>query len=161
MFAAFGIHVMVVVGCHPIQGESPSQDILPALKAMAHPETALRVGAGPTIIEINQGTFRLQTHLVLRLDYYSEHRGIKSLRRFPKCVRPFKPHEEIGFITCEGQEDSRRVLLGKMVDQDCYTRPHGMRVIATEVIEYKNCRVAHALLHQFSPPLRLDTEIKD
>lgn len=137
------------------------QDVTAALVRVSGPQEDVGAGWKTIPMEINARTLRPRVNLVLRLDYFAEPQGKESSRRFPKCVKPFEPHMEIGGIYCDGQDGSLRPLYAGMVEQDCYTRTNDVSILPKEAIVFERCGRILGQLHLFDPPLRLDTQNKD
>jgi hypothetical protein len=115
--------------------------------------------AVPQYFEVDDKTGRSKSSLVLRLDYFPAPRpGSATL---PSCYAPFDGAFELGFVMCDGRPDSRRPLIARNVDQDCYTDARRGRQAASEPLTLLGCKRGVVTAHKFEPSLRLDVELRD
>lgn len=111
-------------------------------------------------IELDEKSGRPRGNVILRRDYFPP--AAAGQMRLPACLASLPDSFELGTVVCDqpkGSAPSR--LLGRQVEQDCYTDPTEARIPAKEVLTMPGCKKAAVFLHAFEPKLQLDIEIRE
>jgi hypothetical protein len=131
--------------------ERSGVQVLPKVVAEANPEKITH----QLVIE-NSG--KLRANLVLRLDHFPE--PAEGKRQLPKCRKSFPDTFEFGYLRCTSGKEARVPVLGKHLDQECYTSETPKRIKAKELLRIEGCTLATLHMHEFEPKLFIDREVR-